>query len=182
MHDLTGRIANIAVSYVTGKPILTLEVDEDKETLLHIFEGLKAAEKLTIKLGKYRKKRSLDANAYFHLLVNKIAAKLKTSDEEVKRNLVCSYGVLARDENGELIGAMLPAGVDVERFYPYTRNYKTVYQNGKEYNCYLFYERTRDLNTADMARLIEGTISEAKSLGIETKCQEEVDSLLRQWG
>lgn len=181
MVELSGSVSNIAISYATGKPLLTLEVNEDRRTLMQMFDELKAAEKLSIKIGKYKQKRSLDANAYFHLLVNKIAAKLNSSDDEVKRNLVKSYGTLARDGNGDLIGAMLPAGVDVDRFYPYTRNYKTEYRDGREYNCYLFYERTRDLNTAQMSHLIEGTVAEAKSLGIEVKPKEEIESLLRQW-
>ena len=181
MHELSGRISNIALSYATGKPLLTLEVNEDKVALQNMYEELKTADKLTVKIAKYKNKRSLDANAYFHLLVNKIAAKMNLSDDEVKRNLVKSYGTLARDENGDLIGAMLPAGVDVDRFYPYTRNYKTEYRDGKEFHCYLFYERTRDLDTAQMSRLIEGTVQEAKNLGIEVKSQEEIDSLLGAW-
>ena len=182
MHELSGSISNIAISYASGKPLLTLEVNEDVRTLEKICEGLKAAEKLTIKIGKYTKKRSLDANAYFHVLVNAIARKMGASDDEIKRKMVQEYGTLARDDNGDLIGAMLPAEVDIEKIYPYTRNYKTEYRGGKEFSCYLFYKRTRELDSAEMARLIEGTIWEAKRLGIETRSREEIDSLLDSWG
>ncbi len=182
MAELTGRMLPPMTYYGMDKPVLTFEVDADTRTLFQTYDELKAADKLSIKIGKFTQKRSLDANAYFHVLVNKIAAKLNSSDDEVKRNLVKSYGTLARDENGDLVGAMLPAGVDIDRIYPYTRNYKTECRDGKEYNCYLFYERTRDLNTAQMSHLIEGTVQEAKSLGIETKSAEELESLLGEWG
>lgn len=182
MHELSGCISSIAISYASGKPLLTLEVNEDGMTLQRIYEALKDAEKLTIKIGKYTKKRSLDANAYFHALVNAIARKVGAGDDEIKRNLVREYGTLARHDNGDLIGAMLPAEVDIEKIYPYTRNYKTEYRSGKAFSCYLFYKRTRELNSKEMAHLIEGTIWEAKKLGIETRSREEIDSLLDSWG
>lgn len=181
MHELTGKISNVSFDYVSGKPMVTFEMNE-RQSALDMVDALKGFDKLTLRVGKFKKKRSLDANAYFHLLVNKIARNMLVSDDEVKQRLVKSYGTLARDENGDLIGAMLPAGVDVDRFYPYTRNYKTEYRGGKEFSCYLFYKRTRELNSAEMAHLIEGTIWEAKRLGIETRSKEEIDSLLDSWG
>ena len=180
--DLTGRFTNISISYATGKPLVTLEVDDNPEALFNHYEELKAAESLSIKIGKFRKKRSLDANAYFHVLVNKIATAVKSSDDEVKKNLVCSYGTLAKDDDGNLIGATIPAGMSLDAFYPYTRNYKTVYVGGKECNCFLFYKRTRDMDSKEFSRLLEGTISEAKNLGIETLSKEEVSSILAQCG
>ena len=180
MTELTGKISGVSFDYVSGKPMVTFEMNE-RQSALDMVDALKGLDKLTLRIGKFKNKRSLDANAYFHLLVNKIAAKMNLSDDEVKRNMVRSYGALAMDENGDLAGAMLPAGVDVDRFYPYTRNYKTVYQDGKEYHCYLLYERTRYLDTAQMSRLIERTVEEAKNLGIEVKSQEEIDSLLGAW-
>lgn len=182
MADLTGRILNGAyLSFSpSGKPLVMFELNE-KDSALNMVDELKLEEKLTLKVSKFREKRSLDANAYFHLLVNKIARATNKSDDEVKREMVMSYGTLARDEKGDLIGAMLPAGADIERFYPYARNYKTEYRDGRAYDCYLFYERTRDLDTAQMSKLIEGTVQEAKNLGIEVRPQWEIDSLLEHW-
>lgn len=179
MCELTGKIHGVSYSYETGNPLITFEMGKDA---LGMVDELKGEEKLTVTVKKYAKKRSLDANAYFHVLVNKIAAKVKSSDDEVKKNLVMSYGTLARDEDGNLIGATIPAGMSLDAFYPYTRNYKTVMVNGKECNCYLFYKRTRDLDSKEMAHLIEGAIYEARNLGIETRTPEEIDSLINSWG
>lgn len=180
MYELSGRITDVTFDYFSGKTRVTFALDE-KGAARNMVDEFRNHEKLTIKVAKFKKKRSLDANAYFHLLVNKIARNMLVSDDEVKRRLVKSYGTLARDEDGNLIGAMLPASVDVDKFYPYTRNYKTEWRDGKEYTCYLFYERTRDLDTAQMAHLIEGTVEEAKALGIETRPKEEIESMLSQW-
>ena len=43
-------------------------------------------------IKQFRKRRSLDANAYFHVLVDKIAKETKKSAEEVKISLNLDYG------------------------------------------------------------------------------------------
>lgn len=42
-----------------------------------------AGEALTIKISKYRKKRSLNANSYFWTLVGELAEKLNQTKEEI---------------------------------------------------------------------------------------------------
>lgn len=180
MFELTGKLFSLAFN-MDGKAVVSITFD-DRFAAIKMMDKLYSCDKLMVKLSQYKKKRSLDANAYFHVLVNKIASATKLSDDETKKWLVKSYGTLARDEDGNLIGAMLPSNVDVDRFYPYARDYKTEERDGKEYTCYLFYERTRDLDTAQFSRLLEGTVEEAKALGIETKTKEEIDSILKQWG
>lgn len=178
MYELSGKISNIAISYATGKPLLTLEVNEDKSTLQNMYEELKDTEKLSIKIGKFTKKRSLDANAYFHLLVGKIAQRLNSSFDEVKRTLVIRYGALLMDDDDQPYGAMLPASQNIFAIHPYARCYKVKYMEGKEYRCYLLYQRTRHLNSAEFTHLIEGTVSEAKILGIETATPDEVAKMI----
>ena len=179
MADLTGRLVNASFSW-SGKPLITIEFNE-KESAVQMFDDLKSAEKVSVGIKKFRNKRSLDANAYFHVLVNEIAKKLRISDDEAKKLLVRRYGTLAKDEDGNYLGAVLPASADPEAFYPYYRSYKTVFVNGKECTCYLFYKRTRELDTAEMSHLINRTVDEAQALGIQTRPQEEIDSLLSSW-
>ena len=178
-HELTGRLTNVSFSW-SGKPLITIEFNE-KESAVQMFDDLKNADKVSVGIKKFRQKRSLDANAYFHVLVNEIAKKMRISDDEAKKLLVRRYGTLAKDEDGNYLGAMLPASADPEAFYPYCRSYKTVFVNGKECTCYLFYKRTRELDTAEMSHLINGTVDEAQALGIQTRPQEEIDSLLSSW-
>lgn len=138
--------------------------------------------KYVAELKKYRKKRSLDANAYFHVLCDKIAEKQNLGLEEVKVNLVCEYGTVDRDEEGVKIGFKLPSSVDVRKIYRYVKCFDTRVENGKEFNCYIVFKRTRDLNSEEMSRLIEGTVYEAKNLGIETLTPEELARMSMKWG
>lgn len=121
----------------------------------------------------HKAKRNNDQNAYFHVLVNEIARVTGQSDTDVKRRLNLEYGTLARDEYGKIVGAQLPVGVNPDSLYPYFKAYKGVEIDGKSYLCYLAYKRTSELNTAEFAKLMDGTISEAKELGIDTDTPEE---------
>ena len=125
--------------------------------------------------------RSLNANSYFHLLVNKIAAKTRASDDEVKKDMVLRYGaVLTGDDNGP-IGLKLPAKNDPDAIYPYCKLFDTRTDNGVDFNCYVLYKRTHTLNTSEMARLIDGVVDEAKELGIETETPERIAKMKSLW-
>lgn len=174
------KIRGIIADYLIladGRQRITIETKDDFRLE---YDRLKDKE-IVVEPKVYRKPRSLDANAYFHVLVNKIAGALRATDEETKARLVTSYGTLEKDVDGNPMGAMLPASADIDRFYPYTRCYKTMEQNGRTYHCYLFYKRTSDMDSAEMSRLIDGAVSEAKELGIETMPPDELRALEALW-
>lgn len=165
---MKGRIIDFSMSF-GGKQRVTLELDTD---FREGYEALKEAV-LQIVIKKWRAKRSKDANAYFHVLVNEIAAARGLSDDEVKVDLVTQYGTYARDDDGMIVGFKLPASVDVSTIYPYTRMYKQVEEGGKTFNCYLVYKQTRLMDTKEMAHLIDGAIQVAQELGIDTDTPEQ---------
>lgn len=160
-----------------GEQHITITVTRD---FREDFDSLKDAD-VNVVIKKWREPRSKDANAYFHVLVNKIAEAQNLGDDEVKKSLVVEYGALAKDEDGNALGAMLPISADINNFYPYTRCYKSMTLDGKEYNCYLFYKRTRTLDSKEMARLIDGTIHVAQELGIDTDTPEQVARYKEEW-
>lgn len=164
---MKGRILDYSLSF-GGKQRITLELDTDFR------EGYDALRNVPveIRIQKWRAKRSKDANAYFHVLVNQIAVARGLSDDEVKRDLIVDYGTIARDDHGDKIGFKLPASVDVDDIYPYTRMYKEVEENGKSFKCYLVYKRSSDMDTKEMAHLIDGAITVAQELNIDTDTPE----------
>lgn len=165
---MKGRLIDFSFGY-NRKQRVTIELDSD---FREGFDALKGVD-VEVSIKKWRAKRSKDANAYFHLLVNEIAAAKGLSDEEVKIELVTSYGTYARDDDGMIVGFKLPAFVDASTIYPYTRMYKEVVEAGKTFKCYLVYKQTRLMDSAEMAHLIDGTIREAQELGIDTDTPEE---------
>lgn len=160
-----------------GRQRLTLETDED---IRGLYDELKEGD-TRVDIRKWHRPRSLDANAYFHVLVNRIAYVTASSDDDVKRDLVVKYGSIARDADGGIVAAKLPASVDIATFYPYARCYKTEDEDGRSFNCYIFYKRTRELDSAEMSHLIDGTVSECKALGIETMTPDQLASLMEAY-
>ena len=173
---MKGRLKDLTFG-AHGEQHITITVTSD---FRESYDALKDTD-INVEIKKWRRPRSRDANAYFHFLVNKIAEAQSLGDDEVKRSLVVEYGALAKDEDGNTLGAMLPVTADMDDFYPYYRLYKTMTLEGREYNCYLFYKRTHTLDTKEMARLIDGAIYVAKGLGIDTDTPEQIARYKEEW-
>lgn len=173
---MKGRLIDLARG-MNGKQRVTVELDGD---FREAFDRLQPAD-VEVEIRKFRLKRSKNANAYFHLLVGKIAEVRGLGIEEVKKLMVTEYGTIARDDDGLKVGFKLPASVDVESIYPYVKCFDTRVENGKSFNCYLVFKATHEMNTAEMARLIDGTIQEAKDLGIETDTPEQLEKYKSYW-
>ena len=95
--------------------------------------------KYTVTIKEFRKKRSLDANAYFHLLVGKISDVTHIGFEDVKTNLVTEYGTIERDNDGMKVGFKLPVSVDVSRIYRYVKCFDTRTEGGVTFNWSPFF-------------------------------------------
>jgi hypothetical protein len=135
-----------------------------------------------LSIKKVGKKRSLSANAYFHSLVGDIAERMNIGFDQCKVNMNLEYGTIARDEEGKKIGFMIPQNVDVNTLYKYTKWFDEREINGKMFNCYIVFKETHTLDTKEMAKLIDGTVQEAKELGIETATPDEIARMKALWG
>lgn len=177
MYEAKCRIKDLQRT-LTGEYVLSLTVPSSVTTA---YDELKDKD-LRIELKVWREKRSLDANAYFHVLVGKIAEKIGISADQCKINLVLDYGAIMRDEQGQKVGIKLPTSVDVSKVYKYAKRFDTRQENGKDFDCYIIYEQTHNYDTAEMANLINGVIQEAQELGIETMTPAEQAKILSLWG
>lgn len=173
---MTGRLVDLSFGR-NRKQRITVEIDRD---FREDFDKLKDAE-LDIEIKKHRQKRSLSANAYFHVLVNKIAAEQGGSEDAVKESLVLQYGALAKDDEGLTVGFKLPTSVDVSTIYPYVKCFDEREENGRTFRCYLVYKQTRDMDSKEMAHLIDGAIEVAQALGIETDTPEQLARYKEDW-
>lgn len=131
---------------------------------------------LDISVKRYKEKRTLTANAYFHCLCNKIATEIKASDQEVKSRLVKDYGVPDKDEDDNLLSVILPKSCPPERIDPYL---VPIARDGK-YITYLAYKHTHEMNTQEFSRVVDAAVEEAKELGIETLPPDELRRLYAQ--
>lgn len=173
---MIGRLVDLTIG-LNNRQRLTVEITGD---FREKYELLKDAE-LDIEIKKHRAKRSKSANAYFHVLVNKIAASRNSSEQSVKDELVLEYGALAHDADGLVVAFKMSASVDVNRFYRYVKCYDQQTENGCLLNFYMVYKPTSDMDSKEMARLIDGAIEVAKELGIETDTPEQIAKFKQYW-
>lgn len=134
-----------------------------------------------ITITEYKYQRSASANAYFHLLVHKIAEKMHIGNDECKIKMNLEYGSPKMLNEKTLFAVQVPKGAKIDDIYPYVKWVKDIEDNGVIKDVYIFYKRTHDLNTKEMSRLIEGVIHEAQQLDIETITPAEKEKLINLW-
>lgn len=173
---MRGRLVDLTIG-LNRKQRITVEIDRD---FRENYDRLKGAE-LDVEIKKHRNRRSLSANAYFHVLVSRIAAERGGSEDAAKASLVCEYGTLAKDEDGLTVGFKLPASVDVSTIYPYVKCFDTREEGGKLFKCYLVYKQTHLMDSKEMARLIDGAVEVAQELGVETDTPEQLARYKEDW-
>lgn len=165
---LTGECGQVEMTFTTT----------DKAAVARL-KTLDRAKTLDVRVVEHKEKRSTDANAYFHVLCNEIAKKLKTSTDEVKANLVINYGSIATLEDGKPFKICIPKGASPFEFYKYCR---WIGENRTgQGDWYILYKQTHTLNKEEMGHLIDGAIGEAKALDIETRTPEEIADMKSLW-
>jgi hypothetical protein len=180
MAEFTGRIMNghyLSFS-PTGKPLVILELNE-RESALQMVDELKSVEKLTIKVDTIKKKRSLDANAYCWVLISKLAEKLNIPKTEIYRSAIKEIG-----GNSDTVCVQNKAVESLRDGWQ--RNgigWQTDTFPSKLDGCtnVTLYYGSSTYDSAQMCRLINLIIEECRQVGIETKSQAEIDSLLSSW-
>jgi methylaspartate ammonia-lyase len=106
--------------------------------------------------------------------------------EEVKQQMVFDYGAIMTYGESEPVCCKYPIGIDVSEIYPYAKWISERTETGKngkkvQFNCYVMFKRTHELDTKEMSRLIEGTVFEAKELDIQTETPEQIAKMLNLW-
>lgn len=126
-------------------------------------------------LKRVTKKRSLSANGYAWVLMDRIAAALKITKEEVYRKAINDVGVFTEIKVKDADAA---------------RRFKQIWQaNGlgwltktvNDTTVYAYYGSST-YDTAEMARLIDYIVDEAKRLHIETLPPERLEIMKTEWG
>ncbi len=173
MIEVKGRISNISVDYLGRNTLLTLAVPDDPNVfVLNDFLGFD----LSIKISKYREKRSLDANAYAWVLMSKIADAINSSKDDVYEEMLNRYGVFYKDGNGYVV-VTVKSSVNMSTIYGHWRKIKDV----DGFSSYMMVKGSSEYDTAEMAKFIDGVIYEAKALGIETETPKEIERMKNLW-
>lgn len=172
MYELSGQVQNLAFDFKTGKAVLTLLINE-KNDAGRCFDELHEVEKIAVKIDKHREKRSLNANAYAWLLIGKIADNRRLSKEEVYLQMLKDYG------QSQVISVL--AHVPMKGLVKYYEVMGESTLNGKLFKHYKIYKGSSEYDTREMSIFIDGIVSEAQELGIQTKTPAQLAELKSLW-
>lgn len=112
-----------------------------------------------VEIKEYKQKRSLNANAYAWVLINKIANEMRLSKEEVYLNMLKHYG------QSQVVSIV--SEVNITGYFKYYEIIGTSTLNNKEFNHIRVFKGSSEYDTKEMSIFIDGIVQEAKQLDIE---------------
>ncbi|MEG1011013.1 MAG: hypothetical protein RSD27_09665 [Ruthenibacterium sp.] len=152
---------------------------KNKPAALRFLDGMKENRTYTAELKEYHARRSLDANAYFWVLCDKLAVATNLPKTELYRNAIRDIGgnsetVCVRNEAaGKLADGWTRNGI----------GWFCEAGESKLSGCtnVTLYYGSSTYDTKQMARLIDNIVQDCEAVGIETKTPEELARLVREW-
>lgn len=113
-----------------------------------------------------KRRRSLTQNAYYWVMLNKLAARLRMPDSEVHMNMLREYGVCevfsVRDD------------VPIEGYFRYYDVIGHGYVNGRRFKHVKVYKGSSQMSSAEFTRLIDGMREECELQGIDVMTPQEI--------
>lgn len=181
--NLTAKIKDIGRT-LDGKYTLTLESTKiATEEVTRLFQE----ERLDVEIKKYRKKRSLDANSYYWVLISKLAECINVSKPYMHNTILRRYGQIDRID-GQAVYVVIPdtdsAQKDVDEAQLYHLKPTSQVKEGKGgrmYRTYMMLKGSSMYNAKEMSVLINGIVNECKIMGIETIPPEELKRMMESY-
>lgn len=167
--ECIGRLKGLGIDLMSRHQKLEIEVDSD---IRKEYDKLKDKEKLRIRIVQYRKKRSLDANAYYWTLLTKFADVIGLSNPEAHNMMLRGYGQ-SEIFGGKAVYVTIPDTEEAEKKVNNATDYHLaptsqvrLGNDGVMYRTYRLLRGSRTYDTKEMSRLIDGLITCCKEAGI----------------
>lgn len=178
--ETTGQVIEI-LPLPHHRARVTIEIDAAPALVETLKDKL-----LTVILKVFRKKRSIDSNNYYWVLVGKIASHDRLSRTEVHNRLIAEYGQdsiidgalewAAKPESFDwtrcIDGHYRPSGMQVIAIN--AEDGRRVVDDGERLDIYWVRRGSSTYNTEEMSILINGAVDECKERGIETLTPDEL--------
>ncbi len=171
--ETTGRFVAYMRDFKTGDVVLQFACDR---SVLPQLDEIKDIDKLTITAKKHREKRSLDANAYAWVLMQRLA-------EAVDSDKWTVYLKCLREYSREFTHVIVKecAVEKMKELYRTCEDLGEVSVNGQTGHQLRVYYGSSTFDTKAMSVFIDGIVRECKELGIETLPPAELERMKTQW-
>lgn len=178
-----GILKGIARDWLTGKIQLTFEMNQDVSGRIDSIKD----KLLRITVKQWKEKRSLDANAYYWVLLSKLAEAMKISKPRAHNLMLRRYGQnMTIDGAGAYI--RIPdtekaeeIALEASEYHIRPTSEVVTGNNGVNYRTYVMLMGSSQYDTAEMSHLIDGLVSECREVGIETATPDELRHMLEMY-
>lgn len=171
--ETLARLERISTNYDTGRTEFTFSTGAGNAVAE--LEKLREHD-IRLRATRYRAKRSLSANGMFWHCVGQIADATQEDKWDVYLSMLRMYGKFTYI-------CCKPNMVDaVKGQWRESMEWNSVDINGQEAVQMLCFFGSSSYDTREMSKLIDGTISEMKALGLDLPMPQDVKSLLEEWG
>lgn len=171
---MRGRLLDLTIG-LTGKQRVTIEVDGD---LRSDYEKLRETD-VSVDLKKYRQKRSLDANSYCWVLLDKLAETTGRGKTDLYRHYIKDVG-----GNSETVCVVDKAAEKLREGWEHNGlGWATDTMPSKLNGCtnVILYYGSSTYDTAQMARLIDLIVQDCRALGIEILPPYKLAAMVEEW-
>lgn len=176
--EFRGQFKEYSRDYLNGTGTVAFTIQTINPEHLQNIVG----KELRIVAKEYREKRSLSANAYFHVLCDKLRQKLGISMARCKNHLIASYGQFEMIGDEPMIyktNASEDYMMELETLH--TKCVRITEEKGKKVYFYRVYRGSHTYNVPEMNLLIKGTVQECEIQGIEVLTPQEIDRMVKAW-
>lgn len=167
---MTAYLTDLSLT-LAGRQRLTLELDSD---FREEYDRLSSVQ-VDVTIKKHRKRRSLDANAYFWVLCDRLAEATGEPKEQIYRNCIRDIG-----GNCDTVCVLEKAADKLRQGWEHNGlGWVTDVTPSKRPDCVnvILYYGSSTYDTAQMSRLIDNVIQDCKAVGIETMTPAELARL-----
>lgn len=181
--DTKGTLKDVAMDWKSGKFRLTFEMEQDVSGQLDSIKD----KVLRITAKQWKEKRSLDANAYYWVLLSKMAEAVKISKPRAHNLMLRRYGQpliidgaksYIRIPDTEKAEEM---ALEASEYHIRPTSQVVTGSDGVNYRTYIMLMGSSQYDTLEMSHLIDGLVDECKSAGIETLPPEEIKRMMNDY-
>ena len=170
---MKATISDFGIDFGSRKQKLTLVMDGD---FRRYYDDL-AGKTLDVTFKPWREKRSLDANAYCWVLLNRLADALNLPAESIYKHAIKQVGVWQDVELTEKAAKTMQHIWHEHGIGGITEKVDEI-DDGV---LIRFYYGSSSYNTKQMSRLIDFIVADCKEMNIETKTPEELALMMDEW-
>ena len=179
--ECKGKLHGISKDLVSGDWLITFSTTDNMAASVDAINN----KDLTITAKQFRKKRSLDANAYYWQLLTKLADKLNISKPHMHNILLRRYGQ-PEIIDGKMVYLVLPdsdmgsrKAEEAETYHIRPTAQVKTGGDGLLYRTYIMLRGSSTYDTREMSILIEGLVSECQEQKIETLPPAELERMMQ---